>query len=412
MKAMTKTARLLARLAKQSATDRARRGRAPGLLPRCPMTHPPAATLVDFVLGLSLASAGQGSDNRFSLEGLSLGRGPGGALEIRIASLSAAALRVVSGPLLLEVEHLALHGIVALVHAQEGRPRLHAWQAAGAELSGVKLQGALGVTPPAGGGSHVVHVHGAASAAADAGRPAAGPWCLDPLASANGTIRAEILDAHLLFDADVTVPVREGLVDFNAATVEHVGPDSRMGASRLGFYVDAPNGRSYLYQFPAAPAAGVEYEQRGAMLGARVTDRGRLRLQAFGEAVLRQRGSAIGAGLTGQARQLLDRTAISGELRLGDGRFCVPGMAGELAGSGEGRNAVRLQSQAVGRGLALDMAALSVRGAVLGSTAPRIACDEIAGALALRLSVQDAPLRLAFEIASMKITGLRLLADA
>ena len=71
-----------------------------------------------------------------------------------------------------------------------------------------------------------------------------------------GALNAEITDAHLLFDAQVRVPIARGVVDFNRATVEHVGPDSRMGVSRMGIYVDAPNGRSYLYQFPSAPVAG------------------------------------------------------------------------------------------------------------------------------------------------------------
>ncbi|QJW83340.1 hypothetical protein HK414_01260 [Ramlibacter terrae] len=122
-------------------------------------------------------------------------------------------------------------------------------RAESAELSGVKLSGPL-VLP-----------EGCKSE-----RPAAA-WSLAPLAAAEGTLRAKILDAHLIFDADVTVPIRQGRIDFKDATVEHVGPDSRMGASRLGLYVDAPNGRSYLYQFPTSLVPGVEYEKRGALLG-------------------------------------------------------------------------------------------------------------------------------------------------
>lgn len=349
-----------------------------------------AASIVDFVLGLALAPTDQESSNRFSLEGLSLGARSDGALEIGIRSLAAASLRVASGPLMLEVEHLALHGVVALVHTEAGRPRLDALQAAGAEVSGVKVQGPL------------------AFGASASGQPAGSPWSLGPLAAANGAIRAEILDAHLLFDADVTVPIREGQVNFDDATVEHVGPDSRMGVSRLGLYVDAPNGRSYLYQFPSAPAGGVEYERRGAMLGPWVTGRGKLQLQAFAEGLLRQFGGAKGLGFTEQARLLFDRTAVSGDVRLGDGRFLVPGMQADMAGRAEGRNVVRLHSEAVGRGVTAELASLLVRNAVLGSGDTRIDCDEMAGALMLRLFVQDAQLRLAFHLANMKISGLRL----
>lgn len=79
-----------------------------------------------------------------------------------------------------------------------------------------------------------------------------GPLSLEPLANAAGAIRAEIVDARLGFDADVTVPIRQGWIHFNDATVEHV--------------------------------------------------------------------------------VLFDRTAIQGEVRLGDGKFTAPGVQVTLAG--------------------------------------------------------------------------------
>lgn len=374
------------------------------------MSKPLAASITDFILGLALAPADQESSNRFSVEGLSLRAAGEGALEVGIQRLTAASLRVASGPLLLELEHLAVHQVVALVRFEGGRPRLQALAAAGAELSGVKVQAPLTVSRLSSGGPYALHVRGGAAASGNGASSGAATatWCLGPLGDANGTIRAEIIDAHLLFDAEVTVPIREGRVDFNAATVEHVGPDSRMGVSRLGLYVDAPNGRSYLYQFPSAPVAGVEFERRGAALGPWVADRGRLRLQAFGEGLLRQCAGAQGAGLTEQARLLFDRTALSGEVRLGDGRFCVPGAEGDMAGRAEGRNAVGLHSEAVGRGVTVELASLLVRNALLGTRDAGIACDEIAGALRLRLFVAESQVRLAFELANMKLAGLRL----
>jgi hypothetical protein len=236
----------------------------------------------------------------------------------------------------------------------------------------------------------------------------AGPWSLGPLAGAAGAIRAEIVDAHLGFDADVTVPIREGRIQFNDATVEHVGPDSRMGVSRLGIYVDAPNGRSYLYQFGSAPASGVTYEQRGALLGALVSDRGSLQLQPFVQALLAQLAEGHGLGVTEQARMLFDRTAIQGEVRLGDGPIAAPGMQGQLAGRAAGHNTVRLHSEAVGRGLSAEIDALSVRDAVLDAGGTRFECDEITGALTLRLFVEGGRLRLAFDISSVKLSGLRV----
>jgi len=346
-----------------------------------------AASIFDTILGLAMAPTDPESSNRFSLEGLAFGSRDDGVREIGIRKFEAASLRVGSGPLMLAIGHFALHELVALVRIEGGRPRLNALEAASVEISGVKLHGPLTGSRP---GSDVR------------------AWHLAPLAAADGTIRAEIVDAHLLFDADVTVPIRHGQVDLKDATVEHVGPDSRMGVSQLGLYVDAPNGRSYLYQFPSAPVAGVEYEQRGALLGPWVTDRGKLQLQAFAEGLLRQARERHGLGVTEQARLLLDRTAVSGDVQLGDGRFAAPGVQADLVGRADGRNVVRLHSEAVGRGLSLEVPSLSLRNSVLHSGTLPMSCREIAAALTLRLSVENTQLRFAFDLTDMKISGLRL----
>jgi hypothetical protein len=198
-----------------------------------------------------------------------------------------------------------------------------------------------------------------------AGQSAAEAWCLGPLAAADGTIRAEIVDAHLLFDADVTVPIRRGNIDFNQATVEHVGPDSSMGVSRLGVYVDAPNGRSYVYQFSSTPVSGVEFERRGAFLGAWVANRGNLRLQDFAEGLLRQGRRGPGAGFTEEARLLFDRTALSGDVQLSDGRFAAPGVEADLVGRADGRNTIR-----TARGVGRERHATGLRRAHGGARAP------------------------------------------
>jgi hypothetical protein len=366
-----------------------------------------AASIMDAVLGLDLGAIDQDASNRFSLEGLTWGSRQEGNLEVGIRSLEATSLRFASGPLMLEVGRLALDKLTGKVRIDAGKPRLCVFEAASAELSGVKVQGPLVLSPR----TDVSALHaqgGAPSGEATAGQATASSWCLGPLAAADGTLRAEILDAHLLFDADVKVMVRQGLIDFNDATVEHVGPDSRMGVSRLGLYVDAPNGRSYLYQFSSAPVSGVEYERRGALLGPWVTDRGTLRLQAFGEGLLRQARGIQTLGFTEQARVLFDRTALSGDVQLGDGRLAAPGVQADMVGRATGHNLVRLHSEAVGRALTVEMASLSVRHAVLNSRDMQLGCDEITAALTLRLFVEGGQLRFAFDVANMKIAGLRL----
>ena len=261
-------------------------------------------------------------------------------------------------------------------------------EAAGVELTGLKIAGPLTAST----------------------LPAAStqPWLLEPLAGANGSIRAKIVDAHLIFDADVTVPVGNGRIDFNQATVEHVGPDSRMGVSRMGLYVDAPNGRSYLFQFSSPPVAGVEYEKARGMLGPFSADRGHLQLQPFIEWLLRQPTGAHLLGLTEQARLLFDRTAASGEVRLGDGRFAAGGIRGELAGRAEGRNVVRIHSDAVGRGITLEVSPLLLRKATIDVAGLQCRCEEITGAVTLRVTLENGQMHFAVDLAKAKLAGLRV----
>lgn len=353
------------------------------------MAHATAASLLDTILRVALAPGEQADNNRFSFEGLTVGPGAGGALAIRIRKLEAESFRLASGSLRLEVGRLVLNGVLALVRFEAGRPRVQRVEADSAGLSAVKIQAPVQLANGDGGA-------------------VTGTWRLEPLAGANGTIRAEIVDAHLLFDADVTVPIQAGQVDFRSATVEHVGPDSRMGVSRLGIYVDAPNGRSYLYQFASAVVAGVEYERRGNMLGPWVTSRGKLQLQPFGESLLARPAAGQAHGVSAQARQLFDRTAVAGELRLGDGQFGSPGARAELVGRAEGRNTVRIHSEAVGRGFTLAMQALSVRDAVLEMRGWQVRGGEVSGAVTLRALLEEAKLCLALEVDSLQVSGLQV----
>lgn len=368
-----------------------------------------SASLIELMFGLKLGHLAQDPSNRLSFEGLAVSPRPDGALDIGAGKFEAASLRLTSGPLMLEVGRLALHQLAAQVRMEAGQPLLDALELATAELSAVRVQSPLTLTPPPKEGSHGSHAPRSARASgAGSHEPPRDSWDLGPLAAADGTLRAEIVDAHLLFDADVTVPVRHGRVDFNQATVEHVGPDSRMGVSRLGLYVDAPNGRSYLYQFPSALVAGVEYERRGALPGPWVADRGKLLLQPFGEGLLRQGTGGHGLGFTEQARLLFDRTAVSGDLQLGDGRFAAPGVHADLTGRAQARNLIRVHSEAVGRGLTIEMASLSIRNAALFSTGTQLHCDELSGAVMLRVFVENGQLRVELNVPRLALTGVRV----
>lgn len=302
-------------------------------------------------------------------------------LEIKLARWDLEGLRVAAGAWTLALERVALLDAVAQWSMQSGTPRVLALRAAGAELSGVQVEGPL-----------------------DAAHAPEGAWSLAPLATADGLLQAQITDAHLRFDAQVAVPIGRGAVDFNQATVEHVGPDSRMGVSRMGLYVDAPNGRSYLYQFPATPVAGVSFERRGPLPGPWASDRGSLQLQPFVEALLAQGPAGATAGVTGQTRTLLGRTAARGEVDLGDGAFAAPGLHGELAGRPAGRNRMRLQSEAVGRGVTAEIEALSARALALSLPGTQLSCAELSGQVRLKLT-QD---RAVLQASQLKLTDVRL----
>ena len=181
------------------------------------------------------------------------------------------------------------------------------------------------------------------------------PWRCEPVGGTDGMARAYITDAAWVIDADVTIPIERGRIDFNDVRVQHVGPDSSMGLSRMGLHVDAPTGRTYLYLWSATHVPGARFEQRGTLLTP-VADRGSLELQPFVEALLA--GVLLGAPAAG-AREMLRRTRLSGQFRLGDGRVGNERQHLTLAGRREGRNRVELSSMPTGQGFGLRVAELS-----------------------------------------------------
>ncbi|MDH6590617.1 hypothetical protein M2165_000506 [Variovorax sp. TBS-050B] len=374
------------------------------------MTVSLAASLLELALGLQLGATGSAGRNRCTIEGLTCRPREDGAFEIGIERLEAMALRIASGAHGLEVERIDVQGLAAQVRADGGTARMVSLQAREAAFSGLKLHGPVALPPQVRKLREAMQAPAASAPAAGvaAGQARDDAWRLDPLAAAEGTVRSRITDAHLLFDADVTVPIRAGGIDFNDATVEHVGPDSRMGVSKMGLYVDAPDGRSYLYQFAAAPVAGVTFERRGALLGPWISERGSLRLQEFAESMLRQGRRGPGQGLTEQARLLLGRTALSGELRLGDGLVAMPGLQVFVEANEGGGHVVALHAESVGRGLTAEIASLTARDAVADWGGFALGAARLKAALSLQLRVDDSQMRFELALADGRAEGLRL----
>jgi hypothetical protein len=220
--------------------------------------------------------------------------------------------------------------------------------------------------------------------------PATCGWRLEALEGLEGRIEALITDAHWSLDADVTLPIAEGRIDFNRVTVEHVGPDSSMGLSPMGLYVDAPNGRNYLYLFNTTHVPGATFERRGGSLfGAGVADRGALQLRPLVEGLL----GGMTPGKPGHSVSAqIDRTRLSGMVQLGDGALGAGGHEVRLEGRAQGRNRVSLAAEAAGQELIARLPEFSASDARLEVRGLRVTCGRIAATLSLKLARRAATL--------------------
>jgi hypothetical protein len=187
--------------------------------------------------------------NAVELAGLALEPQPDGALQVRIARFTARGVRLQLGRASADVDDLVLTG-VRLTLGAGTPPALQALAVERVQVQAARLDSGAPLAMPA-----------------PAAAPADDPWQLDALAGLYGSLRAFVTDAAWVVDAEVSVPIQRGRIDFDAVEVAHVGPDSRMGASHLGVYVDAPNGRQYLYTFARPVVPGVTFERRGLGFG-------------------------------------------------------------------------------------------------------------------------------------------------
>jgi hypothetical protein len=198
------------------------------------------------------------------------------------------------------------------------------------------------------------------------GGMAAGGWRFDALDRLEGALRIFIRDAAWVVDADITMPIADGQLDFDRVVVDHVGPNSAMGISRNSVYIDAPNmGRTDLYRFSAPTIPGATYETRGAgLVGSRITDRGSVDLKEFLEAMLEAPDDQpVGAVAGREVEVMLDRTKLNGELRLGDGAMGTDQHHVELTGQSQGRNRITLTAAVLGQRLVVRIPELAASGA-------------------------------------------------
>jgi hypothetical protein len=254
-----------------------------------------------------------------------------------------------------------------------------------------------------------LEIHGARASAdaLQAGWSGAGRWQLDALAALEGLLRAFVTDAAWIVDADVSVPVQQGRIDFDRVSVEHIGPNSSLGLSHGGLYVDTPNlGRRYLYVFTAASVPGVEVEQRGGGWGARIADRGTLDIAALAQRLLADR-EPIGQVAGPDVEATFARTRLSGELQLGDGVLGHQNARLSLCGKATGKNRIAVSAPVLSQGLVLRLPELQGRDASFDWRGQRGHCDALNACIELEVSVQPKP-KLRLVIDEMKLRALRL----
>jgi hypothetical protein len=250
----------------------------------------------------------------------------------------------------------------------------------------------------------------AGRAVAQARAPASG-WALAPVEGLTGDLDIDVADAAWVLDADVRLPIESGRIDFNRATVSHFGPDSSLGLSRLGLYVDAPNGRQYLAMLAGSALEGMRFERRGALLGSGVTDRGLLALAPLLQAVI---GGARTFRPAAGAWALLERIRLGGQLHLADGPLGRPERGLVLTGAAAGRNQLTLSGGAGGR-LVLQWSALAAsrlrwsgRGGAWGK-AWTASAESIEGHLELALTrAVGGTLNWALQAAELRLRECRL----
>ncbi len=237
------------------------------------------------------------------------------------------------------------------------------------------------------------------------------PWRLEPLDGLTGSLHATITDAALLFDARVKVPIASGQVDFNRAVVEHIGPNSRLGIGRMGVYVDAPGGRMYLLQFATPPTAGVRYEQLTGLLDYWTADRGQVSLRPFLESMLAamtRDGPRAAGGFTAQARTLLGRTALRGELRPGDGALDLGRLQARLVGRAHDRNVAMIDSDAVGQGLTVSLDDIALEDFRLRIAGRDLRAGSASGRLRLRVHIVDDGLAADLSLTTLVLRDVRV----
>jgi Domain of unknown function (DUF4157) len=198
------------------------------------------------------------------------------------------------------------------------------------------------------------------SAASAASPAAALPWKLDALSTLNGTVHLVFTDAKFYVDAEVDAPIVDGVIDFDNVNIEHLGPNSAMGADGDGIYVDGLGFGGILFRSHidgTANLRGLTTETYDTDLeNTWISDRGALDLKEMVEGMMND-PSAGSAGGTAEQLSKLNRMSLAGTapLTLGDSTITKGKTAIQLSGSAAGKNQITISGTTIGDHFQIDL---------------------------------------------------------
>lgn len=270
------------------------------------------------------------------LTGLKVHFAPNGTLYAEFDELAAQNLRYVSGATTVEVP---LARLKAAKVAMQGLAPGQAFDVLGATLAELQING-------------VTATYDKASATPGAGSGAASTdrWVLGALGGLDGTVGLYIVDAKGPIDADISVPIANGVIDFNKTEIEIVGPNANLGVDATGIYIDSIAGRDYKYKRSPLPGAKLERIQYGPRGSRRIVDRGSLDLKVLLEDILNS-PPAPASGGGGSDLEILNRATPSGSVGLGTGTIGTTKNNVEISGHAGTKNRITLDGVSLGRDL-------------------------------------------------------------
>jgi hypothetical protein len=211
---------------------------------------------------------------------------------------------------------------------------------------------------------------------------------LEALAGLDGLVRAFVTDALWIIDAEIVVPLAQGVIDFNRVIVEHIGPNSSMSVGPRSIHIDAPHrARIDLVAFGGNGVPGASLEAAGPSRSRR--DRGRLHVAPFLQGMLGalpdERRASLAAGLEGP----LLGTRLAGDLQLGDGALGTAAHHMVLTGRAAGKNRIEVASAALGERIVVRVPAFAASAATLAIGGATLETGTLSAVVELHLITKD-----------------------